>query len=95
MLIVKIDNAYQLERAFEKMGRGNTFTRYDLLVEYYDEIGEDVELDVIALCGEWDEFATIEDYNANYGTTYETVEDLANDETVLHDGAGAFLVVAH
>lgn len=96
MLVRTINGAWELQKEFEKMGRGKSFTRYDLMAQYYEDIDESVELDVIALCGEWNEFETIEDYNNDYGTDYETIEDLANDETVLHDDENApFLVIAH
>jgi hypothetical protein len=96
MLIVKIDSAYDLEQAFRRMAREKSFTRYDLLVQFYEDLDEDVELDVIALCGDWDEFATVEDYNHNYGTDYRTIEDISNDETVLFDDEkSAFIVATH
>jgi hypothetical protein len=95
-LIKKIDNDYLLQEAFEKAGRGNSFTRYDLFIEHFDQFDEDIELDVIALCVEYTEYETIEEYNDNYGTTYETIEDLANDQTVLFDDEDkAFIVLDH
>jgi hypothetical protein len=99
MALVKkweIDNDYLLQKAFEDMGRGNQFTRYDLFIEHFDQFDEDIELDVIALCVEYTEYETIEEYNDNYGTTYETIEDLANDQTVLFDDEEkAFIVLDH
>jgi hypothetical protein len=95
-LIKKIYQDYQLEKAFIDAGRGNSFTRYDLFIEYFDQFDEDIELDVIALCVEYTEYETIEEYNGAYETKYETIEDLANDQTVLFDEEGkAFIVLDH
>jgi hypothetical protein len=95
-LVKKIDNDYLLQKAFEDAGRGNHFTRYDLFIEHFDQFDEDFELDIIALCVEYTEYETIEEYNANYSTTYETIEDLANNEIVLFDEEGkAFIVLDH
>jgi hypothetical protein len=54
-LIIRVTE-YDFERAFEEAGRGNQFSReglsalYEYLVEFSDEVGEDLELDVIGLC---------------------------------------------
>jgi hypothetical protein len=95
-LIKKIDNDYLLQKAFEDAGRGNSFTRYDLFIEYFDQFDEDFELDIIALCVEYTEYETIEEYNGAYETEYETIEDLANAQTVLFDEEDkAFIVLDH
>ncbi len=61
MAITQTVNSYHFERAFVNAGRGNQFS-YDALQALYeyleslsDDLGEDIELDVIALCCEWQE----------------------------------------
>ena len=59
-LIIRVTE-YDFERAFEEAGRGNQFSReglsalYEYLVEFSDEVGEDLELDAIELCCNYSE----------------------------------------
>jgi hypothetical protein len=54
------------------MGRENQFScegleaLYDYLTDMEEDTGEEVELDVIALCCEYSEYATLEEYLADY-----------------------------
>ena len=74
MAIVQTINFSQFCDAFARMGRENQFSYagkqalFDYLEDYSDSTGEDVELDVIALCCEYseDDYETIaENYNIN------------------------------
>lgn len=82
-------NEYQFEQAFVKAGRGEQFSREALqaLFEYIEgleaETGEDIELDVIALCCEFTEYEDIEDFQSTYGTEYETIEDIEYQTIVI------------
>jgi len=49
---------------------------FDYLEEYEDSTGEKVELDVIALCCEYSEYADVEEYINNYNTDVDK-EDFA------------------
>ena len=74
--------------AFRSMGRENQFS-YGALValfEYLEDVVE--ELDVVGLCCEFTEYATLEDYNYDYnGDTHtETMEDLEQKTLVIHIG---------
>ena len=70
-------NESQFIEAFDKMGRGNNFSQggrmalFGYLVELEEDIGEEIELDVIALCCEWSEYPNIqaaaEDYQCEPG----------------------------
>ena len=87
--------AQNLQDEFNAYGRGNSFTRYDLLLSYYDDLEDNVNLDVIALCGEWNEFKNVKEFNSDYNTTYKTIEEIAEDHTVLFDEEDqAFIVEA-
>lgn len=72
MAIVQTLSFYQFCDAFAKMGRQDQFSYagkqalFDYLEEYSDAAGEDVDLDVIALCCDYseDDYETIaENYN--------------------------------
>lgn len=82
-------------RAFKNYGREDQFSRdglvalFDYLEEYEDSTGEQVELDVIALCCDYTERGlkeTLDDYNL------ESLEELQNhtqvivldDETIIY-----------
>jgi hypothetical protein len=72
-------------RAFEAMGRAEQFTRSGLLAlfEYLEDLeadlGESMELDVIALCCDWSEM-TREDLEREYPDHFD-----ADEETMLEN----------
>lgn len=87
-IIIKVSE-YDFERAFIDMNRKEQFTYegkkalYEYLEQLSDDMGEDIELDVIALCCEYSEYATADEAAANYfeyeGMTYN--EDGSEAET--------------
>ena len=72
--------------AFRDMGRNEQFTYeakralFDYLEELGEDIGEEIDLDVIALCCEWHE-ETLEDVLHYYDL--ESLEELEENTTVL------------
>ena len=77
-------NLYQFERAFVDMNRKDQFS-YDgkkALFEYLEDleqdIGEDIELDVIALCCDYSEHDSALECAKEYG--FDADEDLDEDE---------------
>ena len=79
---------YDFENAFNKAGRKDQFSYegkqklFDYLEAYEDDTGEKVELDVIALCCEYEESAVI-DIAANYDIDIEGLDEDAALETVM------------
>jgi len=75
-------NFYDFERAFVNMGRENQFTYegkkalFEHLEEYEESTGHKIELDVIAICCDFQEFESLEDFKCQYGDEYETFEDI-------------------
>lgn len=75
-------NFYRFERAFIDMGRENQFTYlgkkalFEHLEESEEACGEELELDVIALCCEFTEFESLKDFRERYGDKYKTFEDI-------------------
>lgn len=71
---------YDFERAFVDAGRRNTFTYdglnllFDYLEQYEEDCGTEIELDVIALCCEYDE-NTWQDIADNYDIDVSSGED--------------------
>lgn len=74
--------------AFHQCGRGDQFSYealgliFDYIEEYEDSSGEQVELDVIALCCEWAEDSP-EDIADQYGIEVDDPEDL-EQEVIEH-----------
>ena len=68
--------------------RKDTFSYYgkqalfDYLEDYEDDIGEEIELDIVALCCEYTEYADLEELQADY-PDIENMEQLADRTTVI------------
>ena len=78
---------YDFERAFKRYERENfSYDGLKALFEYLEEFeagtGEEIELDVIALCCEYAEYDSLNEYNDDYGTKYDEI-DLIQDDTML------------
>ena len=79
-------NKSQFRDAFSDMGRGNQFS-YDalgLLFDYLEEMDEDFELDVIAICCDFSE-DSIEDIAGNYSIELSVDDDEELNKQVVLD----------
>ena len=67
-IVQTIDNASQFRDAFHHAGRGTQFSyeALGLLFDYFDDMDENVELDVVAICCEYDEM-TLDELIDAYG----------------------------
>lgn len=60
-IVQSINSVYQFEAAFKEAGRSNQFSweglksLFDYLNNFSDDVGENVELDVISLCCDYSE----------------------------------------
>ena len=106
-IIQSINSHSAFADAFERMGRGRQFSYSALgaLFDFYDEIGEDVELDPVAICCDWAEYSSALEAAMEYGfepdeelDVYEHEDaamDWLNDRTaVLATDNGAVVVRA-
>jgi len=76
MIYTTIDNASQFYREFQRCNRGDQFS-YEALVllfDYFDDIGEDIELDVIAICCEYAE-ESAKDIARNYDLDFSDCDN--------------------
>ena len=87
--MIKTINQYDFIDAFRKMGREENFSR-DGLIALYEAlemigecIGRPIELDVIALCCEYAEYDNLEEFQADYGNEYKTIERVECDTAVI------------
>ena len=84
--------------AFHKMGRGNNFTYeglialYDYLEEYEDSTGEQIELDVIAICCEYNEYESLEEFQEDYSEDYQSIEEIEHATQVIMIDDTSFII---
>ena len=75
--------------AFKQAGREDNFTRpalialYEYFWELSEDMGEDIEFDVIGICCEFTEFANLADLNEEYASEFEDLEELREQTTVI------------
>lgn len=55
---------------------------WEYFEEYEDSTGEEIELDVIAICCDYSEYKDLKEFQADYSKEYETREDI-EEQTVL------------
>ena len=61
---------------------------HNYLEEYSEDLGEDIEMDVVAFSCEFAEYNSIEEFQEDYGSEdygreYETIEDIEEQTTVI------------
>jgi hypothetical protein len=75
MLYNSINTAEQLQREFISYNRDYySYEACDAIIDYFDELGENVELDIIGLCGEFNE-DTLDEIIGNYNIEIEDEEN--------------------
>ncbi len=88
----------QFQDAFKNMGREDQFSRaglrvlFEHLEQYEDETGEEIELDIIALCCDYTESSIADILRDHCLESLEELQDqttviMVDDETVIY---GAF-----
>ena len=83
---------YDFVNEFMKI-RPNNFSRdglqclYHYLIELEDDIGQEMELDVIALCCDFSEYKDLKEINEYYSKDFEDLDDLRDYTQVIecHD----------
>lgn len=82
-------NNFDFHDAFKQMGREDNFSYeglnalFNYLEEYEEETGEEMELDVIAICCDYTEYENLAEFNNNYGKECETLEDVGEFTQVI------------
>lgn len=53
---------------------------FDMLEGYEESTGEEIELDIVALCCEYSEYASLRDVASNYASEFkDTIEEMEKD----------------
>ena len=95
--MIRTINQYDFIDAFKGM-REDNFSRNGLIALYEElemvenDIGQPIELDVIALCCEFAEYNNLDEFKADYGDEYETIEDIQNATTVIMIDDDSFII---
>lgn len=64
---------------------------YDYLTDLEQDTGEEIELDVIALCCEYTEYESLEEVKANY-SDIKSLEDLNDHTSVIELENGGLII---
>ena len=86
--------------AFHKAGRGDNFTYeglialYDYLEDYEDSTGEQIELDVIAICCDFNEYEDLAEFQEDYGDDYQSIEHIEHATQVIMIDDTSFIIQA-
>lgn len=97
----QIVNFNQFCDSFRDMGRDNNFSYegklalFSYLEEYEDSTGEEIEMDIIALCCEYTEYKDLKEFQGDYSTDYKNLEDIEYKTQVIpwEEGEG-FIIQA-
>lgn len=89
------ENAFMT--AFDKTRPENfSYDGLRALFAYLEELEADtsaeIELDVIALCCDFAEYANLAEFQADYGDKYETLDDIRDATTVIEIDDDAFII---
>jgi len=101
-MLVKTVNFNDFLEEFEKYGREDQFSYegkkalFDYLEELSEDIGEPIELDIIAICCDFTEYATLEEFNNDYsytiGEDVDDMEDIRDYTTVIPIDDESFII---
>ena len=90
-------NEYQFTEAFKRI-RPNNFSYEGLkaLFGWFEELendtGEEMELDVIAICCEFTEYENLKQYNDEYNNECEEIDEIADDTTLIKIDNERFII---
>ncbi len=68
---------------------------FDELTMTENDQGEELELDVIAICCDWTEYANLKEFQEAYDDTFETIEQISDEHWLIPVGDDAFIVQNH
>jgi len=94
MLVIKLDAVDQLRNEFVECDRDYySHEGYQAILDYFNELEEDVELDVIGICCDFNE-VTFEEFINDY--SLEITEDETQEEIIidyLDNNAGFYQIL--
>ena len=97
MLVKKVYFNDFLEE-FKKYGREDQFSYegkkalYNYLNELGEDIGEPIELDIIAISCDFTEYASLEEFNDDYQLDIDDIDDINDYTAVIPINGEAFII---
>lgn len=92
-------NYYDFKNEFRSYDRADQFSvpalraLFDYIEEVEQDCGQEIELDVIALCCEYVEYENLEHFHEVYDKNdYPTLEDIRDNTTVIEFGDESFII---
>ena len=89
---------YDFIRAFEQV-RPDNFSRaglsalYEYLEQLEEDIGNPIELDVIAICCEYSEYESLEEFQEDYGDDYQSIDEIEQVTIVIPVDDSGFIIL--
>ena len=65
---------------------------FEWFEEYENDTGEEMELDVIAICCDFTEYESLKEYNEDYDKEYEEIDEIADDTTLIKIDDERFII---
>ena len=65
---------------------------FEYLEEFENDTGEEMELDVIAICCDYMEYDSLNEYNRDYDKEYEEIDEIADDTTLIKIDDERFII---
>ena len=65
---------------------------FEWFEEYENDTGEEMELDVVAICCEFTEYESLKEYNEDYDKEYEEIEAISDDTTLIKIDDERFII---
>ena len=96
--MIQTISEWDFARAFEQV-RPDNFSRaglsalYEYLEDYEDSTGEQIELDVIAICCEYAEYESLEEFQEDYGDDYQSIDEIEQVTTVIPVDDSGFIIL--
>jgi len=66
---------------------------FDYLEQYEQDCDQELELDVIALCCDFAEYDSIDQFRSDYGDEYQTFDDIEQKTTLIKIDDEKFIVL--
>lgn len=79
-----ITTAKAMDR-LDNFGIDGWLALFQYMEGFSEDIGEDIELDIVAWCCDFTRFEDIADYNSQYGTEYESADEIEEVVTFIPD----------
>lgn len=87
-IYTKLNESWFSDR-FDECNRSENFSMggrralFEYLEQRAEELREPIEMDVIVLCDKYSEYADLAEFNRNYGSSYDSLEEIKRDTTAI------------